>query len=135
MNTNDIKKLRTTNIYNLTVLDKYQIDNINNTDSIENVNEFSLFHGIYYDIFSHYNSSFGESELFKTEQEFIQAVNLEYFNLKTSLLADIKDFNSKLNCSNQLELVAKYHRNDTMMFLDSYLEIKTLNSKIITILN
>ena len=132
MNTNNIIDLQSSKnqMYLNSKLDKYQINTTKDFDTQQKEFKFSLFHGIYYDIFNHYQTSYGQDSKFSTEQELLDAINKEYSTLKLNILKFIADFESKITCRNINQLISNYSLTQTMMFLDSYLEIKTLNSKI-----
>ncbi len=132
MNTNEINKLKQTNYYNISELGQFQIDNNKNKDQNYTIQpNYKLFHGIYWNIFTHFKQSIGSISKYQTKKELIIAVKEEYQSLKESLNNEIIKFNKEIKnvgCDKFLKTIAKYKFNKTMMFLDSYLEIKTLNS-------
>ena len=148
MNTQNISKLNSVDFFNKKELSQYQIDNSksNNTNQVDNSDRFKLFHGIYWDIFKNFNESLKNSKEFALNEgnKLITTVFEEYIggrkdgklSIVTRLLDAIKNIKTKVNCKNFQQYSTKYNftfesgnDNFNLMYLDSSLDIKTLNSK------
>ena len=131
MNTNKIEKLLTTKSFNYTEpngLLEFAIDNNLYKNNPYN-RTFSLFHGMYWDIFENIKSCVKSNTVYHSEAVVIEAVRKEYKALRDKLLSSITDFSRDITakCEEASKLISSYSFNNTMLFLDSTIEIKTLN--------